>query len=173
MEECIFCQIVAKQVPAKVVYEDENCLAFLDINPLAAGHTLVIPKKHTKNILEIDEATLKHLICVVKKLSENIKGKLQADGINIFQSNEKAAGQEIHHFHIHIIPRKLEDGLELQKYWAMKIKKMSDEQLEKIAKLIKMEDSVEKVEEAPKKVEEEKPRSKEEVYWMKREMNIA
>ncbi len=102
---CIFCDIANKKIPAFVVYEDEKVMAFLDIKPANVGHTLVIPKKHYNNILDVDEEDLKAMIVVVKKISEAIATILEPDGINVLQNNNPAAGQEIEHIHFHIIPR--------------------------------------------------------------------
>jgi len=93
MNDCLFCKIVSGEIPCNKIYEDENFLAFLDINPVNKGHILVIPKKHSKNILEIDSKTIENLIVVVKKLSKKIKKTLKADGINIIINNELEAGR--------------------------------------------------------------------------------
>jgi len=111
ISDCIFCLIAAGKIPAKKVYEDPKVLAFLDINPLSEGHTLVIPKKHYETISQVPEPELGSIFGIVKKLATNMKDKLGADGINIMQNNYKAAGQDIPHFHVHIIPRKNNDGL--------------------------------------------------------------
>ena len=104
-EECIFCKIINKEIPSKIIYEDEKTLAFLDIYPINPGHTIVIPKKHFQNIEDIAEDTLCELILSVKKIALLIHKKLGIEGYNILQNNFKAAGQVINHFHIHIIPR--------------------------------------------------------------------
>ncbi len=116
-KNCLFCKIVSGEIPCNKIYEDKNFLAFLDINPVSKGHTLVIPKKHSQNILDIDEEILKDLIIIVQKLSKQIKTALKSDGINIIMNNEPTAGQIIFHTHIHIIPRFLNDEL---KHWPSK-----------------------------------------------------
>ena len=108
-EECIFCKIVSREIPSKIIFENEKILAFLDIFPILKGHTIVIPKDHFKNIEDIDEEYLIDLFRAVKKLSILIHKRLNIEGYNILQNNFKAAGQEIEHFHIHIIPRKEND----------------------------------------------------------------
>ena len=108
-EECIFCKIVRSEIPSKVVFENEFNLAFLDINPISRGHTIVIPKKHFSNIENIPYDELTRLYKVVKDLSLLIHKKLQIDGYNILQNNFTAAGQVVKHFHVHIIPRNLDD----------------------------------------------------------------
>ena len=89
----------------KIVYEDDICLAFLDLSQTTNGHTLVIPKAHFKNILEVDDKTLIHLMSVTKRLANMIVTNLNAKGVNILTNANEAAGQTVMHFHIHIIPR--------------------------------------------------------------------
>ena len=105
MENCIFCKIANKDIPGKIVYEDDICLAFLDLSQTTDGHTLVIPKTHYKNILDVDDKTLSHLIKITKKLANIIVTNLNAQGVNILTNANEAAGQTVMHFHIHIIPR--------------------------------------------------------------------
>ena len=102
---CIFCKIIAKEIPSSIIYEDEKVIAFLDISQTTRGHTLVVPKEHFANIYSVDEDTLNHLIKVVQKLSVKLKSKLDANGINVLNNNELSAGQTIEHLHFHIIPR--------------------------------------------------------------------
>ncbi|MFH1448283.1 MAG: HIT family protein [Candidatus Micrarchaeota archaeon] len=109
--DCIFCKIVSKEIPSSVVYEDETALAFLDINPLSKGHTLVIPKKHYGSIHEASEEDMAELAKAVKKVAGAIKKTTGSDGINIIQNNGKAAEQLVPHMHFHIIPRFKDDGL--------------------------------------------------------------
>lgn len=105
MENCIFCKIANKDIPGKIIYEDELCLAFLDLSQTTNGHTLIIPKKHFKNILEVDDDILAHMIKVTKKLANQIMCNLNASGINVLTNANEIAGQTVMHFHIHIIPR--------------------------------------------------------------------
>lgn len=102
---CIFCAIAAGEIPSFKVYEDELVLAYLDINPFAKGHTLVIPKVHSEGLLDTDDATLAEVIKRVKKVAAQVKAKLGADGFNILQNNGEAAGQTVKHLHFHIVPR--------------------------------------------------------------------
>ncbi|WP_421077201.1 HIT family protein [Methanothermococcus sp. Ax23] len=101
---CIFCKIVNKEIPAKIIYEDENTLAFLDINPRSKGHTLVIPKEHYETFDELPEETAVNLTKTIKKVV-NILKSLNPDGYNILNNNKPIAGQEVPHVHFHIIPR--------------------------------------------------------------------
>lgn len=110
MEECLFCKIINKQIPAKTVYEDEKVLVFLDINPVSDGHLLIIPKKHVKNVLELPKDLVVDMVEIIQtKIYPLLKDKLQIDGMTVIQNNEY--GQEVPHYHIHIIPRYQEDGI--------------------------------------------------------------
>lgn len=105
MDNCIFCKIINKEIPGKIVYEDDVCMAFLDLSQATYGHTLVIPKKHFANILEVDQETLAHVMQVTQKLAQEIVKKLAAKGVNILTNTNEVAGQTVHHFHVHILPR--------------------------------------------------------------------
>lgn len=109
-ENCVFCKIVAGSIPTNKVYEDDHTLAFLDINPKNHGHTLVIPKDHFENIYGTPDETLCRMMIIVRKLAVAVKNGVDADGINIVMNNESAAGQDVWHAHIHVIPRFNEDG---------------------------------------------------------------
>jgi len=110
---CIFCKIVAGEIPAYKIYEDEDSLAFLDINPVNPGHALVISKKHAANLEEIEASDLQKLIVVVKIVGRLLKEKLGYAGYNVNISNDPVAGQEVPHLHFHLVPRKAGDGLML------------------------------------------------------------
>ena len=105
MENCIFCKIANKEIPGKIVYEDDLCLAFLDLSQTTNGHTLVVPKTHYQNILDVDKEVLSHLIKVTKKLTNQIITNLDAKGANVLTNANEVAGQTVMRFHIHIIPR--------------------------------------------------------------------
>jgi histidine triad (HIT) family protein len=112
-EGCIFCAIIEGRAPAEVVFEDEETLAFMDINPANPGHTLVIPKRHVRNIYDLDEQTAAAVMRTAVRVAQAIRRALQPDGMNLVQSNERAGGQDIFHFHMHLIPRWYGDGLRL------------------------------------------------------------
>lgn len=115
MSDCIFCKIVAGEIPASKVYEDDQVLAFLDITQVTKGHTLVIPKKHYRNVLEMDAEAAGQVFSVVLALARHLKEKLGASGLNIVNNNEEAAGQTVFHTHIHLLPRfDKKDGLDIQ-----------------------------------------------------------
>lgn len=101
--DCIFCKIINNEIPSYKIYEDERVLAFLDVSPKSNGHTLVIPKKHFKDLYDIDEDYLNHILKISKKIGNILKEKLNCDGITLMQNN--GLGQEVKHFHLHIIPK--------------------------------------------------------------------
>ena len=108
---CLFCKIIIRgEIPSSKIYENEYTYAFLDINPVNPGHTLVVPKKHFKDIFDIPEKELCEIIETVKKVSAAIKTGMEANGINIAMNNGATAGQIIFHAHIHVIPRYKDDG---------------------------------------------------------------
>ena len=113
MSECVFCKIVRGELPSFKVYEDEDTIAFLDIRPVNAGHTLVAPKKHSHNIFDIAPEDWAATTEAVRKLAIAIEKGLNADGVNIAMNNREHAGQIIDHPHVHIIPRFKGDGLKL------------------------------------------------------------
>lgn len=107
----IFSKIIAKEVPADVLYEDEHVLAFLDIAPLQPGHTLVIPKTTSENGLEASPEDLGRVIAVAQKIAQALTTTLGCDGINFLMNNGAAAGQKVFHTHLHVIPRYTDDGV--------------------------------------------------------------
>jgi histidine triad (HIT) family protein len=112
-DDCIFCAIVAGDAPATIVDEDEHTIAFMDIHPWTRGHALVIPREHHKNLYEIDEETLGQVMTAAKRLAVRVRDNLDADGVNLLNSAERAAWQTVFHFHVHVIPRYEDDPLEL------------------------------------------------------------
>ncbi len=108
---CIFCKIVAGQIPAMKVYEDEAILAFLDIGPLAEGHLLIIPKEHAERLEEVNPDVLAQLARQLPRLARAVLSVTQAAGYNLLQNNGRVSGQEVPHVHFHIIPRAAGDGL--------------------------------------------------------------
>ena len=117
MNECVFCKIIKREIPADKIYEDNNFFAFLDINPNNPGHTLVIPKNHYENIYSLPDEILCDIGPIVKKISIAVKKGVNADGINIIMNNDIAAGQIVPHAHFHVIPRFADDGL---RHWPRK-----------------------------------------------------
>ncbi|WP_435075107.1 HIT family protein [Halorubrum sp. HHNYT27] len=110
MSDCIFCSIVAGDIPARTVHETDDVLAFLDANPLSRGHTLVIPKAHAKHLGDLDEDVAGALFAAVTELTPRVRAAVDADGANVGLNDGEAAGQEVPHAHVHIIPRFDGDG---------------------------------------------------------------
>lgn len=132
-KDCLFCKIIKGEIPSEKIYEDEHTFAFLDINPVNIGHTLLVPKKHSQNIFDIETKNLEEIVPTLKKLSLSIKEAVGADGINIISNNGEAAGQLVFHLHLHIIPRFADDGL---KNWHGK--NYSKEEMTETAEKIKL-----------------------------------
>jgi histidine triad (HIT) family protein len=132
--DCIFCKIIAGELPSTKIYEDETVLSLMDINPVEEGHALVIPKEHLDPITNVPDNILKELIVVAKKIAAAQFKALNASGVNIAQANGTGAGQEVPHIHFHIIPRYSTKSCNAN--W--KTKKYKDvEQMNHIAELIK------------------------------------
>jgi histidine triad (HIT) family protein len=113
MPDCIFCKIVAGTITSSKVYEDEHTLAFLDIHPVNAGHTLVIPKKHALNIFDIAPEEWGFVQETVRRVADALEKGVSADGVNLMMNNREHAGQVVDHAHVHLIPRFKNDGLKL------------------------------------------------------------
>ncbi len=132
---CIFCKVVAGEIPAAKVYENEHVLAFLDISQVTEGHTLVIPKKHEKDVYELSEETAMHVFQAVPKIARAIKEQFKPIGLNLLNNNEAPAGQSVFHYHIHLLPRYgNEDGFNA--VWKTNNDKYTPEKLTKIASQI-------------------------------------
>ena len=111
MEDCIFCKIIRGEIPSARVLETDTVLAFLDINPVSKGHTLVIPKDHYATFPEVPTEVIAALGQALQKIGEAVKSQLNSAGFNILLNNDRAAGQLIDHSHFHLIPRNLGDGV--------------------------------------------------------------
>ena len=112
-DSCLFCKIVAGEVPATVVQEDERTVAFMDINPATRGHALVVPRAHARDLLEIGREDLDAVLAAAQRLAARAKEALGADGINLLNSCGEVAWQTVFHFHVHVIPRYRDDPLQL------------------------------------------------------------
>lgn len=112
-EDCIFCSVLAGDVPAEIVDEDEHTVAFMDINPWTRGHALVIPREHSRNLYEVPDEDLRHTVAAAKRLALRMRDQLRCDGVNLLNACESAAWQTVWHFHIHVIPRYDDDPLAL------------------------------------------------------------
>jgi histidine triad (HIT) family protein len=112
-DDCIFCKIVAGELPSHNVQEDEHTIAFMDINPWTRGHALVIPRNHSKNLYEVPEEDLAHTTSAAKRLALTMRDQLRCDGVNLLNCCEPAAWQTVFHMHMHVIPRYDDDPLKL------------------------------------------------------------
>lgn len=104
-ENCIFCKILAGEIPSTAVYEDDDFKAILDVNPAARGHVIILPKNHAANIYELPDEDASKIMVVAKKIATAIEKAYHCDGVNILQNNGEAAGQTVFHLHVHVIPR--------------------------------------------------------------------
>ena len=114
MGTCVFCSIIEGTLPASIVFQDAKIMAFLDIQPVTEGHTLLVPTAHTPSIADVDGATTEHLYRAARLITRAIYKALNCDGINWFVADKEAAGQEVFHMHLHLIPRYLGDGFGLR-----------------------------------------------------------
>jgi histidine triad (HIT) family protein len=112
MKDTIFTKIIKREIPAEIVYEDDDTLAFLDIKPTTPGHTLVVPKKQFQNIFDVNDETLSAVMCTVRKIAPAVRDAVGAHGVHINSNHGEAAGQIVNHLHFHIIPRHSRDEFE-------------------------------------------------------------
>jgi histidine triad (HIT) family protein len=113
VSECLFCGIVEGSVPGQIVDSDEHTVAFMDIAPATRGHSLIVPRNHSADLLEIDAADLEATVNAAQRLARRAKDALGADGINLVNACGAAASQSVFHFHIHVVPRYEDDPIEL------------------------------------------------------------
>ena len=113
MSNCVFCRIVAKEIPAAVVYEDEHTLAFMDAGQVNPGHVLVAAKGHAENIYELSDAQAAALLRAAAQVARAIRDAYQPQGLSVYQANGKAAWQSVFHYHMHLVPRHENDGMAL------------------------------------------------------------
>ena len=118
MSDCVFCKIVAGQIPSTKVYEDEHTLAFMDLGQVNPGHVLVAVKKHASYLFELDETQAAAVARACVKVSKAIQSAFKPEGLSVYQANGKAAGQTVFHYHVHLLPRHAGDGMELT--WPVK-----------------------------------------------------
>ena len=109
-EDCIFCKIANGQIPSKTLYEDDDFRVILDLGPATEGHALILPKAHAANLFELSEDLASKALVVAQKMAVRMKEALDCDGLKLVQNNGEAAGQTVSHFHIHVIPRYVNDG---------------------------------------------------------------
>lgn len=134
MDNCIFCKIIAGEIPSAVIFEDEEFKAILDRFPGNIGHVLVLPKKHYSNIFDIDEDVAGRLFRLAAKIAKNMKEVLGFEAMNVVQNNGSLAGQTVHHFHLHLIPRYENDKVQIK--WEQL--DLTDEQIAEIQNKLKL-----------------------------------
>lgn len=113
MSNCIFCRIVAKEIPAAVVFEDEHTLAFMDAGQVNPGHVLIAAKGHAENLYELNDAQAGALLRTAARVARAIRDAYQPEGLSVYQANGKAAWQSVFHYHMHLVPRREGDGMAL------------------------------------------------------------
>ncbi len=138
MDSCIFCKIASGEIPSLQVYGDDMVMAIADIEPVAIGHTLIIPKQHYADIFDISEPTMERITIIAQKLAKAYKTHLGIQGVNLLNASGKAAQQTIFHFHLHLIPRYNGDGIDLNFKGKPDLKEESEAALKKI-KLIQID----------------------------------
>lgn len=111
--DCLFCKIIAGEIPAFKLYEDEETFAFMDINPANEGHALVVPKEHSKDLYSVSDAAIKASVVTARKVALALQKTVDFDGLNLLQCNGPAAAQSVFHFHMHVLPRRDQDELKL------------------------------------------------------------
>jgi len=131
-DNCIFCKIAAGEIPSKTLYEDDSYRVILDLGPATKGHALILPKDHYKNLYEITDDAAAGVIKLAKKMATLMTEKLHADGFNLVQNNNEAAGQTVNHFHMHLIPRYVNDGQKI----GWEVGEATPEELEEIKNMI-------------------------------------
>jgi histidine triad (HIT) family protein len=118
MADCVFCKIMAKQIPASVVHEDEHSLAFMDLGQVNPGHVLVAAKAHADSLYALDDAQAAAVFRTAAKVARALRDAFSPEGLSVYQANGKAAGQTVFHFHMHLVPRHENDGMHLT--WPVK-----------------------------------------------------
>lgn len=131
---CIFCKIIDGGIPSTTIYEDEVVKCILDLSQAGIGHTLVIPKKHYANVLEIDDDTFSYAMKIAKRIAVALKKTFNCDGINILNNCGEAAGQTVFHLHIHVIPRFFNDTVDIK--WVDHSNKFDPANFEELKKKI-------------------------------------
>ena len=136
MTNCIFCKIIAGEIPSVKIYEDEHVFAFMDIMPLSKGHTLLIPKTHRESVYDLAPEEAANLFAVAPKIAKAINETFQPAGMNLLNNNGAKAGQSVFHFHLHFIPRYGEsDGFGAK--WMTKEKEFTSERIQELAESVK------------------------------------
>ncbi|MHB8395590.1 MAG: HIT family protein [Thermoplasmataceae archaeon] len=136
-EECVFCRIIQKELPSFEIYSDSYVLAILDINPVSEGHTLVIPRNHSDNLLDVDPVIFGKMMDRARIISGSMVKSGFAEGTNIFIANGTGAEQTIPHLHVHLVPRRKGDGIELNRWWSSKVIEVSSDRMAEITESLR------------------------------------
>lgn len=131
-DDCIFCKIANGEIPSRTLYEDKLFRVILDLAPATRGHALILPKEHADNLYDLPEETSAAVMVLAKKLALVMRERLSCDGLNLVQNNGEAAGQTVSHFHLHMIPRYINDGQTLG--WAPS--EPAEEELDEVKKIL-------------------------------------
>lgn len=131
--DCIFCRIIAREIPAEILFENEQVISFLDINPIHYGHALVLPKKHCTNFLDLPSETYHSILDATQTVAKALVQGLNLEGFNIFSNNGTIAGQSVFHFHLHVTPRFSDDNIR----FVLKLKQYSDGELKRYGSIIR------------------------------------
>ena len=131
-DDCIFCKIANGEIPSRTLYEDKLFRVILDLAPATRGHALILPKEHADNLYDLPEETAAAVMVLAKKLALVMRERLSCDGLNLVQNNGEAAGQTVSHFHLHMIPRYINDGQTLG--WAPS--EPAEEELDEVKKIL-------------------------------------
>lgn len=134
MDDCTFCKIIARHSSAEILYENDDAICILDINPIHHGHTLVIPKHHCKDFLDLSAETFPGILKAVHVVARALSESLKLDGFNIFSNNGRIAGQSVFHFHFHVTPRYKDDNIK----FVLELKKYSNSEMADIAEKIRL-----------------------------------
>jgi histidine triad (HIT) family protein len=132
-QRTIFSKIIAREIPAEILYETENVIAIIDIMPIHYGHALIIPKKEYKTFLEVPESEVGELLIVTQKIAKSLVKTFKLEGFNFFSNNGEIAGQSVFHFHIHITPRYTNDNIS----FVLSLKKYAEGQMKDVADKIR------------------------------------
>jgi histidine triad (HIT) family protein len=122
MDDCIFCKIVSGEIPSERVFENQTVYAFLDTNPMNDGHVLVVPKKHYADLFDIELPVLRDVSGAAQLIAQRMKSALGAKGVNLFNLSGEAAEQSVPHFHLHVVPRYVDDNISISHWWETKAK---------------------------------------------------
>ena len=133
MTDCIFCKIVSKEIPSEVLYENDKVISVLDINPIHFGHTLILPKQHCSDFLDLPDETYHSILQATRIVTNALVQSLKLEGYNLFSNNGTIAGQSVFHFHIHVTPRYRNDNIR----FVLNLKSYSDGEMKEYSSLIR------------------------------------